>query len=286
MDIVLEVFDTFLFDRFWATVYPASNPSYAQNVAKHATATFSSMRELPTSIQPSTQFFQLNPSQYAYMSEWPRDNIYRQGLTLYLITWYVTLPNGSQQLANNLRLFGLVIYFLCAGLSYLYVFDHATFTRPKYLKNQVALEIKQTMISMPLMAIFTAPPFLLEVRGYGKLYDAPSEAPFALYSLLQFPPFIGFTDLFIYWIHRGLHHPMVYKRLHKAHHKWIMPTPFASHAFTPWTVSRRACHTTSLPSSSRSKNSPTWRCSYLLTSGLFSSVRLPPPFPHFTNTDR
>ena len=89
------------------------------------------------------------------------------------------------------------------------------------------------MISMPIMAIFTAPLFLLEVRGYGKLYDAPSDAPFALYNFFQFPLFILFTDFCIYWIHRGLHHPMIYKKLHKPHHKWIMPTPFASHAFHP-----------------------------------------------------
>ena len=131
------------------------------------------------------------------------------------------------------RIFGLVVYYICAGLSYLFVFDHATFTHPKYLKNQIRLEIKQTMISMPIMAVFTAPLFLGEVRGYAKLYDAPSEAPFALYNFLQFPFFICFTDLCIYWIHRGLHQPLVYKTLHKPHHKWIMPTPFASHAFHP-----------------------------------------------------
>ena len=89
------------------------------------------------------------------------------------------------------------------------------------------------MISMPIMAIFTAPCFLLEVRGYSRLYDAPVAAPFRLYNYLQFPFFIAFTDLCIYWIHRGLHHKAVYKTLHKAHHKWIMPTPFASHAFHP-----------------------------------------------------
>ena len=89
------------------------------------------------------------------------------------------------------------------------------------------------MISMPLMAIFTAPFFLSEVRGYAKLYDAPSDAPFALYNILQFPLFIAFTDLCIYWIHRGLHHPKFYRTLHKSHHKWIMPTPYASHAFHP-----------------------------------------------------
>lgn len=83
------------------------------------------------------------------------------------------------------------------------------------------------------MAFLTAPVFLGEVLGYAKLYDLPSDAPFSLYNLIQFPFFILFTDFFIYWIHRGLHHPLVYKRLHKPHHKWIMPTPYASHAFHP-----------------------------------------------------
>lgn len=64
--------------------------------------------------------------------------------------------------------------------------------------------------------------------------------------------FLLFTDYFIYWIHRILHHPIFYKTLHKHHHKWIgesrifptslqpltftsflVPTPFASHAFNP-----------------------------------------------------
>ncbi|KAG8532058.1 uncharacterized protein KY384_003695 [Bacidia gigantensis] len=218
MDIVLEVFDTVFFDRFWAAVYPASSlAAYKENPQHASTPTFSSMREMPTSIQPATKFFQLEPSRYAYLSEWPRDNIYRQGASLFLITW----------------IFGLVLYFICSTLSYYLVFDHDTFTHPKYLKNQVRKEIRQTMQSMPFMSLCTAPLFLLEVRGFGKLYDEPSDAPFALYNILQFPLFICFTDFFIYCIHRCLHHPLFYKRLHKKHHKWIMPTPFASHAFHP-----------------------------------------------------
>ena len=127
----------------------------------------------------------------------------------------------------------MVVYFIFASLSYIFVFDHATFTHPKYLKHQIRLEMRQTMLSLPCMAIFTTPIFLAEVRGYGKLYDGPSEAPFPLYNFLQFPFFIAFTDFSIYWIHRGLHHPLVYRTFHKPHHKWIMPTPYASHAFHP-----------------------------------------------------
>ncbi len=87
MDVILQVFDTFLFDRLWAAVYPATSVPYGQNAVKDATSTFSSMREMPTPIQSATQFFQLAPSRYAHMSQWPRDYVWRQFLTLYLITW-------------------------------------------------------------------------------------------------------------------------------------------------------------------------------------------------------
>lgn len=83
------------------------------------------------------------------------------------------------------------------------------------------------------MAILTTPLMLGEVRGYSKLYDRTEDGPGLWYNILQFPIFIAFTDFFIYLIHRGLHHPRVYKTLHKPHHKWIVPTPFASHAFHP-----------------------------------------------------
>ncbi|KAL8943959.1 MAG: hypothetical protein Q9216_000772 [Gyalolechia sp. 2 TL-2023] len=217
MDIVLEVFDTFLFDRLYAIALPVSGHAYGTHIVNDATSTFSSVREVPTAVHPSTQLWKLKPSEYAFMSYWPRDNVWRQTLSLYLITW----------------LFGLVVYFICATLSYYFIFDHATFTHPKYLRNQVALEIKQASAALPIISVLTVPFFVGEVRGYAKLYDAPTDAPFWLYNVFQFPFFVCFTDFFIYWIHRGLHHPRVYKTLHKPHHKWIMPTPYASHAFHP-----------------------------------------------------
>jgi lathosterol oxidase len=143
-------------------------------------------------------------------------------------------PNRKPPTNIHNRIFGLVIYYACATFSYVFIFDKATFAHPKYLKNQVRQEIWQTNKSLPGMAVLTAPIFLAEVRGYSKMYDLSSSGPGTWYDFLQFPFFILFTDLFIYWIHRGLHHPLVYKQLHKPHHKWIMPTPYASHAFHPF----------------------------------------------------
>ena len=225
MDIVLEIFDTLLFDRMYSTILPASSASAISQAAKHAvTSTFSSMREGATMTpqhewiyKPASALVSLEPTEWAYRSIWARDNISRQATSLFLITW----------------IFGLFIYFICASLSYAFVFDKTTFQHPKYLKHQIRLEMKQANIAMPIMALFTLPFFVLEVQGHANLYDTPSQAPFPLYNYIQFPLFILFTDFFIYWIHRGLHHPRLYKTLHKPHHKWIMPTPYASHAFHP-----------------------------------------------------
>lgn len=126
-----------------------------------------------------------------------------------------------------------MLYFICAGLSYLLVFDRGLQDHPRYQKGQIRMEIRQAFSAMPAMALLTAPFFLAEVRGYSKLYHALSDAPFTGYTLFSVPLFILFTDFFIYWIHRSLHHPLLYKRLHKPHHKWVVPTPFASHAFHP-----------------------------------------------------
>ncbi|KIX98022.1 uncharacterized protein Z520_06101 [Fonsecaea multimorphosa CBS 102226] len=225
MDIVLEIVDTLVLDRVYATLLPASPSSYLQQKFNNvATSTFSSIRENATSApqysyiyEPASRFVNLKPTEWTYSSSWPRDNIFRQGISLFFIVWF----------------FGLVLYFLCASLSYVFVFDKTTFQHPKYLKNQVRMEISQANRAMPLMSLLTALCMLAEVRGYSKLYDLPSEAPFGWYNVLQFPFFVLFTDFCIYWIHRGLHHPLVYKRLHKPHHKWIVPTPYASHAFHP-----------------------------------------------------
>ncbi|KAK2604350.1 hypothetical protein N8I77_007289 [Diaporthe amygdali] len=216
MDIVLEVADTLFGDYLYARFHPIQPAPY-DFPHPPSNDTVNDRAFSAWTYKPATHYFSLEPSQYAYMSQWPRDNILRQALSLFLIVW----------------LFGLVVYFIFATLSYVFVFDKKTKEHPKYLKNQIALEIKTTMTSMPFMSICTVPFMLAEVRGHSKLYDTMAEAPFPAYSWVQFPFFVMFTDFCIYWIHRWLHHPLIYKNLHKPHHKWIMPTPFASHAFHP-----------------------------------------------------
>ncbi|KAI1085724.1 C-5 sterol desaturase [Whalleya microplaca] len=213
MDVVLEATDSFIADYIYAWAYPARTVPYDHPQFTNATEQgFSSWQ-----YKPACPYFDIPPSKYAYMSAWDRDNIYRQSITLFLITW----------------IFGFLLYFIFATLSYIFIFDKKTVYHPKYLKNQMWLEIKQANASMPGIAMLTVPFWLLEVNGYTRLYDTPADGPGLWYDILQFPFFILFTDASIYLIHRWLHLPSVYKHLHKPHHKWIMPTPYASHAFHP-----------------------------------------------------
>jgi len=150
------------------------------------------------------------------VSGWPRDYFPRQLISLIGIT-----------------LVGIhILYFLFAGLSYLFVFNHDMMKHPRFLKDQVKLEIQTSLSSFPGMALLTLPWFQAEVMGYSKLYDGIDTYGY-LYLFASIPLFLLFTDYCIYWIHRWLHLPFLYKIFHKPHHKWIIPTPFASHAFHP-----------------------------------------------------
>ena len=93
MDVVLEVFDTFLLDRIYAAAYPAATHSQSNlKIAPNGTFTSASQQPTPYMYQPASQFLYLEPSTYAYQSAWPRDNVYRQALSLYSITLYVNTP--------------------------------------------------------------------------------------------------------------------------------------------------------------------------------------------------
>ncbi|KAF8896561.1 fatty acid hydroxylase [Infundibulicybe gibba] len=98
--------------------------------------------------------------------------------------------------------------------------------------NQVKLEIQTSLRGFLGMTLLTLPWFQAEVMGYSRLYDR-WDSYGIFYAIASIPFFLFFTDYCIYWIHRWLHIPFLYKIIHKPHHKWIIPTPFASHAFHP-----------------------------------------------------
>lgn len=152
-----------------------------------------------------------------YAPTWERDYWLRQYSTICFVWW----------------LGGSISYLLFSAMSYYFLFDKNTRNDKRFLKNQELKEIKLSMISIPLMALPSSFIFLAEVKGYSRLYSGVDGVLGWAYLLFSVVVYLLFTDTCIYWIHRWLHHPRLYARIHKPHHRWVVSTPFASYAFHP-----------------------------------------------------
>jgi fatty acid hydroxylase domain-containing protein 2 len=97
----------------------------------------------------------------------------------------------------------------------------------KFLKGSVRVLMNQTVVAIPVTLFF---------YKLGTKYSSIPE----LRMTTSFPKLI--FDLFImgivfeiayYYIHRLMHHPTLYKRIHKIHHEWTMPVA-AMNFYTHW----------------------------------------------------
>jgi hypothetical protein len=86
MDIVLEVIDTFVLDYVYAALLPAHPAPY--DLLNNGNAT-SPAAVSTWQFKPASAYFNVSPSEAAYMSAWDRGNIYRQFISLFSITWCV-----------------------------------------------------------------------------------------------------------------------------------------------------------------------------------------------------
>jgi lathosterol oxidase len=196
MDLVLDAFDSAVGDAFYAAL-PTSTSSLC-----------TSANELVKAVCP------LLPS-----SGLARTDVLRQALSLCLIT-YIGI---------------YVLYFSVATLSYYLIFDHRMKSHPRFLPNQIKQEIRLSMDSFAPVSVLTLPWFVADVRGWSKLYGSMAEGPAGegamgyLYMAASAGAFLLFTDYLIFWVHKTLHHPALYKKLHKPHHRFISTSSSLSH---------------------------------------------------------
>jgi len=153
---------------------------------------------------------------YIYPKSWSEDWWVRQSLSI-----FVLITIGAY-----------ILYFLVSMFSYYIMYDRRLLQHKRFLPDQIRREIFVACASLPFMALPTTFLFVAEVRGHSQLYNNIEDYGWK-YLVFSFFLFLFFTDMCIYWIHRGLHHPLIYKHIHKTHHLWIVPTPFASYAFHP-----------------------------------------------------
>lgn len=181
MDVALEFLDPLVLDKGYTWALPSSDLSLSNG-----------------------SYPDLSAANTAPSSQWPRDNIYRQMLSILVIT----------------QLGASSLYLIFSALSYYFVFDRRLEYHPRFLQNQVRQEIKSSLSAIPFINILTLPVFLAEVRGRSLLYSNTSDYGWS-WLMISAILYMAFNDFAIYWIHRLEHHPSVYKYIHKPHHKWI-----------------------------------------------------------------
>mmetsp|Transcript_24152 Transcript_24152/g.33125 ORF Transcript_24152/g.33125 Transcript_24152/m.33125 type:complete len:294 (-) Transcript_24152:52-933(-) len=137
---------------------------------------------------------------------------------------------------------GASIYFILGAISYYYYFvwkkqvyfpNKNELPTEKDLADQIGEEIRISLYAFPMMALFTIPFNYLEYLRHDLHYDSIEDYGWTYFLFSPFL-FLIFADTSIYWIHRALHHPLLYKPLHKRHHTFRITTPFSSHAFHPF----------------------------------------------------
>ncbi|XP_060067989.1 uncharacterized protein LOC132548185 [Ylistrum balloti] len=68
--------------------------------------------------------------------------------------------------------------------------------------------------------------------GYSKMYYGFSEYGWSYLPLSAFALYI-YSDCAMYYIHRMLHIPFLYRHIHKVHHRYHQPTAFSATAMHP-----------------------------------------------------
>jgi len=172
MDLLLGIADDWALDKVYSWLVPLSAFGSSQDfvtslngtakflpfVSSTADSTWSQLvSRLPHPPLTHEYFASLhtNAPSIPQISAWPRDYIPRQILSISVLT-----------------LIGIhLLYFLFAGLSYQFIFNHEMMRHPRFLKNQVKLEIQTSLRAFPGMTLLTLPWFQAEVRGYSKMYD-------------------------------------------------------------------------------------------------------------------
>ncbi|MDT0688970.1 sterol desaturase family protein [Salegentibacter sp. F188] len=134
----------------------------------------------------------------------------------------------------------LVRYLLAAGVFYYYYFvwnsskfKERVLSRRKLRKNQLKKEIRWSIISSAIFAFFGACAYWLWQNDFTAIYLNLSEFGY-WYLPVSLLVILFIHETYYYWVHRWMHHPKIFRKVHKVHHDSLTPTPWTAFSFHPW----------------------------------------------------
>jgi len=131
-------------------------------------------------------------------------------------------------------------YYVIAGIAFLvfYVLLRKRIfwkkIQPRFPNNRDYR--RELIFSTISIVIFSLPPIIL-------LHDPRLKPHTTLYKNISlhgwwyffgiFPLLFLMHDTYFYWMHRLIHHPRLFRRVHLVHHRSVNPSPLAAYAFHP-----------------------------------------------------
>jgi len=128
-------------------------------------------------------------------------------------------------------------YFVLAGIPFLIFYIlfprkfsknkiQARFAKNKDFTREILHSVQTTLIIAGVIILFVFTP----LRGYTQIYSDLSAYPIWWIPVSVLLALIV-HDTYFYWMHRAVHHPKLFRRIHLAHHKSVNPSPWASYSF-------------------------------------------------------
>ncbi|WP_306250981.1 sterol desaturase family protein [Parvularcula sp. IMCC14364] len=102
-----------------------------------------------------------------------------------------------------------------------------------FSRQQIMREIAYSMLSTLIFVAVVGLIFVMTSAGWTQLYTDPY-AYGLIWLILQVPVVLLIQDFYFYWMHRIVHEPAFYNRVHKTHHLSTNPSPFSAFAFHPF----------------------------------------------------
>lgn len=137
--------------------------------------------------------------------------------------------------------FSVVIgrYFLIAGLFYMFFYiwfpkqwQLRKINEKDYKPGQFRSEVKWSMLTAFIFAISGAVTLVLWQKGFTKVYTDIGEYPLWWIPLSLVIAMV-LHETYYYWLHRWMHHPKIFRIVHRVHHDSNITSPWTAFSFHP-----------------------------------------------------
>jgi lathosterol oxidase len=129
----------------------------------------------------------------------------------------------------------LFIAGLFHGIFYIWRKDrwaHRKINQRDYKPGQFRREVQWSVLTAGLFAFSGSITALLWQKGYTKVYVEVSDYPLWWLPLSLVVAML-LHETYYYWLHRWMHHPRVFRLVHKVHHDSNITSPWTAFSFHP-----------------------------------------------------